>query len=126
MNVEKHIAYWRDGAPIAWRTVPYPRDQGFFTEALFWVHLAVEKALKAHVVKTTLNIPPYTHNLVRLAELAEIVLDENDYDICTRLTKFQGGGRYPGMKEDKEPLAELALRVLNESERIWQLLLRKL
>lgn len=37
---------------------------------LFLAHLALEKTLKAHVCRTTGELAPKTHNLVRLAEMA--------------------------------------------------------
>ena len=38
-------------------------DSGRYIYAVFMCHLAVEKALKALVVKRTENAPPRTHNL---------------------------------------------------------------
>jgi len=37
---------------------------------LFFVHLALEKVVKAHVWRAKQKMPPHIHNLIRLAELA--------------------------------------------------------
>ena len=44
---------------------------------IYLAHLAVEKAFKALVSEITGKAPPKTHNLIRLAELAEIELPED-------------------------------------------------
>src|SRR3989344_144577 len=44
---------------------------------VFFCHLAIEKVLKAIVCKRLNEMPPYTHNLNRLIELAGISVAEN-------------------------------------------------
>jgi len=39
-----------------------------FRHGLFFIHLALEKILKAHVCRNTVDIAPPIHNLARLAE----------------------------------------------------------
>lgn len=46
-------------------------DSRRYMYAVFMCHLAVEKALKALVVKRTGDTPPRTHNLVQLITLAQ-------------------------------------------------------
>ena len=63
---------------------------------LFFCYLVLEKALKAHVVKKTgEEIPPKSHNLIHLAELAEIELMEEDESFLGMLMKYQSESRYP-------------------------------
>lgn len=47
-----------------------------FDWALFLGHLCLEKLLKSKYVKHNNQIPPYTHNLVLLAERNGFILDE--------------------------------------------------
>jgi len=75
INIEKHVAYWRDTATkdlqFAERLIN--RDQEI-AYGLFFVHLSLEKAIKAHVCKQTKQIPPRIHNLLALAKLGEVGL----------------------------------------------------
>ena len=61
--------------------------------------LALEKILKAVFVKRNdNNIPPKVHNLVRLAELSDIKLD-NDQKFCLdKINDFNIQTRYPDYK----------------------------
>jgi HEPN domain-containing protein len=51
-----------------------------FPYALFFGHLALEKALKALVVKTTRAHAPYTHSLMLLAKMTNIEWPESIID----------------------------------------------
>ena len=62
---------------------------------LFFCHLAIEKGLKAHVVKTTGEIPPKSHNLIYLMDLTKLTLCEEDENLLGILMKYQLEGRYP-------------------------------
>jgi len=126
VDIEKHVTYWSDGTLKAFRSVPHLIEHGFVVEALFWTHLAVEKALKAHVTRTTGAVPPYTHNLVRLAELSAVSMNESQKRVCVELTRFQGMGRYPDIRQDKEPDLNHAKQLIAESEHLWRWLLNRL
>lgn len=125
MDVERQIAYWRDGSATALRSVPTLMGGEFWSEALFWTHLAVEKALKAHVVKETRAVPPYIHNLVRLAEIAALPLAPEQIQLCKDLSLYQRLCRY----EDQaipEPDKAVAVRLVEKSEEIRRWLLDRL
>ena len=62
---------------------------------LFFIHLAVEKMLKACVCKSQNKTPPKIHNLLRLAEMAGIKLDDNQERLLTEINGFNLEGRYP-------------------------------
>ena len=62
--------------------------------ALFAAHLAVEKALKAHVIRQTHTMPPKIHNLIRLARIAQIQLDPQREQALRELLAYQLAGRY--------------------------------
>ena len=125
MDVEKQIAYWREGARLASRSVPVLEEGGFWLEALFWTHLCVEKSLKAHVAKTTRDIPPYTHNLVRLAEAASLDLSPGQLQLCEDLSIYQRIARYPDDAVG-EPDGALSQRLLRDAKEFQEWLLKKL
>ena len=95
MDVEKHVEYWRGGALEDWEVGEKLVGEGKTRHGLFFVHLALEKALKALVTRFSGEVPPRSHNLVRLAELAELALDENQLDTLADINQFQIEGRYP-------------------------------
>jgi len=71
-------------------------EPGRYIYAVFMSHLAVEKALKALVVKRTGNAPPRTHNLVQFATLAHPDLTPDDVRFLGRLGSAGVSTRYPG------------------------------
>jgi HEPN domain-containing protein len=95
IDIEKQLAYWRGGAEedmAAGRTLIADKK---YRHGLFFVHLALEKALKALVCRATNETPPRIHNLVRLSELADIHPTQHQLDILAEMNIFNLEGRYP-------------------------------
>jgi HEPN domain-containing protein len=69
-----------------------------YSYALFFGHLAVEKALKAQYVLRREQHAPPLHNLLRLARAAELEVDEPTADKLTTVTAFNLEARYPDFK----------------------------
>ena len=70
--------------------------------ALFFAHLALEKALKALVVKATGDFAPLTHNLVVLAEKTSLEFQESVRIYSVDMNRFSSTdairiqtGRFP-------------------------------
>jgi HEPN domain-containing protein len=68
---------------------------GRYLYVLFCCQQAVEKALKAVIVKRTGELPPRIHNLLRLAETAGIGSSEKQIDLLTKLSGYYIKSRYP-------------------------------
>ena len=51
--------------------------------------------MKAHVTRATKDVPPRTHNLVRLAEVAIIHISEDQRQFMREFDEYQLEGRYP-------------------------------
>lgn len=68
--------------------------------ALFCCQQAVEKALKAVIIARTGKMAPRTHNLPRLAELADVALDELQLDLLANLSTLYNYTRYPDELEE--------------------------
>ncbi|MBI5748545.1 MAG: HEPN domain-containing protein [Nitrospinae bacterium] len=62
---------------------------------VFLCHLAIEKVLKAIVCKKLNEMPPYTHNLNRLIELAGISVDESYQKFINKISLQSVPTRYP-------------------------------
>lgn len=96
LDVEKQIAYWRDSALESWKDAEYNIKGGRIAFGLFATHLAVEKVLKAHVVKNIKKLPPMIHNLISLANLAGLKLTSQQLQLFAELNPLNIEARYPG------------------------------
>ncbi|MGB9887141.1 MAG: HEPN domain-containing protein [Moorellales bacterium] len=63
--------------------------------AIYFAHLAVEKALKAAIVKHVGQPPPKSHNLVLLAKEARLEVGEEAASFLGELNAVAGTARYP-------------------------------
>lgn len=95
MNIEAQVLFWRRSAREDWDAAWELVRSGRTRHGLFFAHLALEKALKAHVCIRTSSVPPRIHNLVRLVQLAQIVVDEMQLDLLAEMNAFNIEGRYP-------------------------------
>jgi len=78
-------------------------DSGRYLYVLFCCQQAVEKALKAIIVKQTDDLPPRLHSLLRLAEIAGIKLEPKREDFLGELSGYYVQTRYP---EEIESLSQ--------------------
>lgn len=95
IDIDKQIAYWQNGAQEDWEVARELIDRGRIRHGLFFVHLALEKALKAHVCRQTRDLAPRIHNLVRLAELAAINASQEQVNTLAEMNALNIEGRYP-------------------------------
>ena len=95
MDIQKQIDYWRNGSEEDVAAAQSLREKGHWRHALFFAHLALEKMIKAHVVKQTGQHPPKIHNLIRLAEIAKIELETEKDQFLRSFGAYQLEGRYP-------------------------------
>lgn len=126
--MEEDIKYWVDLADYDLETAKVMLDSGRYIYVLFMCQQAIEKILKAHVVRTTQKFPPRLHNLVRLLELSELILDEENKKFLEKLNYYYISSRYP---EDRKELAkevnkQLAREYYNNSEELFKWLKTKL
>lgn len=77
-------------------------DTGRYLYVAFLCQQAVEKLLKAIIHEKTGEMPPYTHRLPALVEVAGIVADSKQADLLVKLTRYYIRTRYP---EDRTRLA---------------------
>jgi len=95
VNIEKQIDYWKTGSEEDIEVAAELLEKNRLRYGLFFAHLAIEKILKAHVTKVTKKIPPYIHNLVRLAKIARINLDLERATFLRDFEVYHVEGRYP-------------------------------
>lgn len=91
----KQIEYWKRGAEEDFVVAGELVEKGRYRHGLFFMHLALEKLLKAQVCKQTGALAPKIHNLIRLAELAQLRIPEEMRNSMAKLNEFNLEGRYP-------------------------------
>ncbi|MBI3600544.1 MAG: HEPN domain-containing protein [Nitrospinae bacterium] len=94
-DVEKTVQYWLAGAEYDMDVAVALYEKEKFPYSLFMGHLAVEKLLKALVVKTTREQAPYTHSLALLAGMLPIEFPSETIDKLARFMEFHFEARYP-------------------------------
>ena len=73
-------------------------DDNNYNWSLFIGHIVIERLLKALYVKQHLKHAPFTHNLLRLAELCELELTEEYAEWLDTTTSFNINTRYDDYK----------------------------
>jgi HEPN domain-containing protein len=95
VDIGKVVAHWRAGATEDWEVATDLVQRGRARHGLFFAHLALEKALKAHVCQRTAELAPYIHDLIRLAAAAGLAVEDRRRDILAKMNAYALGGRYP-------------------------------
>lgn len=119
IDIQKQIAYWRDGSNEDLEVAQELVELGRTRHGLFFAHLALEKMLKAHVCRTTGNLAPKIHNLVRLAELTNLPFSKSRQRFLAGFDMYQLEGRYPD-RLPAPPSRDEALQEIQEVEEILQ------
>jgi HEPN domain-containing protein len=99
MKKEDHVTYWKEGSLHDLESAEAIFRSQKYDWCLFVGHLALEKILKAVFVdKNDNNIPPKTHNLIRLAEFSGIELNDDQKFELDTINDFSIQTRYPDYK----------------------------
>lgn len=125
LNVEKQVNQLRDGALEAWDDAAYLIKGKRIWFGLFALHLAVEKALKAHVIKETKDIPPFIHNLPKLAEVANLDLSEKQKNLLADLNPYNIRGRYQESLGSPPPMSEVKT-MMKQAKELFEWLIKSL
>ena len=101
MKLEEHIQYWLDSAEHDWETAKNLYLTGKYDWCLFIGHLVLERILKGIFVQDNNNqLPPKTHNLVKLAENTNLSLSEDQQFLLDEINDFNLEVRYPQYKNE--------------------------
>lgn len=98
LNIEKLKEFWRTEGEEALNVAEHLVEKEDFSYALFFGHLALEKMLKCLYVAKLKDHAPPIHNLVRLARMADLHLDEKTEESLIMITGFNIESRYPDLK----------------------------
>jgi HEPN domain-containing protein len=100
MDHKEIIDYWVTEAEESLIVAEHLFEKRDFSYSLFFGHLAVEKRIKAILVKNGNPQVHRTHNLLRLAKAAQIRLNDAQQSSLVRITAFNLETRYPDYKKE--------------------------
>ena len=94
-DLEKTIQYWQKGARYDLGVADAMFKSNKYPYALFMGHLALEKLLKALVVKKRRAHAPFSHSLPYLAEKSKVKIPERILIKLREFMEFHFEARYP-------------------------------
>lgn len=93
---KKLIEYWKTGSDLDFDSAKAISEKAKKNvQACFFLHLSIEKNLKAYIVFTTGEHAPYIHNLSVLAKKADLELNEAQRGLLVKVNDFNMRCRYP-------------------------------
>lgn len=120
MDKEEIFKYWLDSSERDFELCQSLFESKRYSYSLFFLHLSLEKLLKAMITKRTDIQAPHEHNLVRLAEITSLEFSKEYLDFLSDATTFNIRGRYDDYKNQFYKLAtkEYAEEYINKSKEI--------
>jgi HEPN domain-containing protein len=105
-NINDKIKYWLDLAQYDLDSARVMLNGEKYLYVGFMCHQTIEKVLKAYYTAYRNETPPYTHNLIRLSELADLLsaYDDRQRQIVLSLNPLSIEARYPIQKQELESL----------------------
>lgn len=94
MDKKEILKYWVHSSDEDYKTMGYLLKGRNYSWTLFVGHIVIEKLLKAYYVKVVDINTPYSHDLLRIAEKANLKLSEEQRDFLDMLTGFNIKARY--------------------------------
>ena len=125
MEIQKQLEYWVNTAEEDYKAAELLISNNKILYGLFFCHLCLEKGIKAHVVRYTGNTPPKIHNLAYLVNLTDLLMTEDDKDLCAIMMTYQIEGRYPEYFPNT-PSIEKTTEYLHKTKQLLQWLKMKL
>ena len=107
IEIDKLFNHWINSSDSDYKTMNDLFSTKNYSWALFIGHLVIEKLLKAYYIKTKFEIPPFIHDLRRLAEKADLHLNKENINILDTVTRFNINARYDDYKNNFNKLCTL-------------------
>ncbi len=98
MTKAEVIQFWMESSEKDLKTMHHLYDSGDFMWSLFMGHLVIEKLLKAYYILKKDENYPMLHNLLRIAEKAELELSDDQQTLLSTVTGFNLNARYDDYK----------------------------
>lgn len=119
---------WLQIAEYDLETAKAMLQTGRYLYVAFMCHQSLEKLLKAIISNKKSETPPYTHNLVLLANLTKIKLQNNKINFLATLNPYNIEARYPKTKQNIGKLCNktTASKILKQTKGLFIWLKQKL
>lgn len=98
MTDRDFIKFWINSASEDWKTAEDLLKLKRYHHSLFFCHLAIEKVLKGLIYKTTKNHAAPIHDLLKLAEQAKLIIEQNHQEDLREITSWNIQTRYDSYK----------------------------
>jgi HEPN domain-containing protein len=127
-DVKKVVEYWKINAQRDYDTMRSLFKLKRYPESLFYSHIVLEKILKGLVVENTKEQAPFTHDLVRLEELAKLDLGTEAIAFLKDVNAFNIRAHYPDYKMQffKICTKDFAEDYINKTIKLYKQLCQKL
>jgi HEPN domain-containing protein len=127
IDVEKTVSYWLESVAYDLETGKTLLRSKRYPHALFFGHPAIEKLLKALVVRQTGDHAPFSHSLIVLAGKTALPIPEAIVDQMAEFMEFHTEARYPDAKMEfyQKCTKEFALEKFKELKKVYTWLLKK-
>ncbi len=128
MNQKEIVNYWISEAEESLGVARHLFEKEDYSYALFFGHLAIEKIIKAILAQRLEQQIPRSHNLLRLAQEADIDITDELKHSLIRITTFNLESRYPDYKQEfrRKCTAQFTSKELKRVEEIFVWLKSKL
>jgi HEPN domain-containing protein len=93
--MKKEVKNWLDSATYDLATAESMFQTGRYIYTIFMCQLAIEKTFKAKIEEITGVIPPRSHNLRYLCELAGLKPPQQIFEFISKLNDVSIAARYP-------------------------------
>ncbi len=92
------VKFWRDRAEEDKVTAKTLLEAKRYSASLFFVHLSIEKILKALIIEAIGKAAPYTHDLLSLADVIKLGLSDDQKKLLREINTFNIAARYDDYK----------------------------
>ena len=125
---EKDVKSWLDASSYDLDTAKALLKSRRYLYVLFMCQQSLEKLLKAAITARAGEFPPRIHNLVRLGELTDLKISEEEKNLLERLSLYYLQSRYPPDIQalGKKVTRPIAGAYLDQTETLWKRLKRHL
>jgi len=93
--MRKETENWLSASEYDLITAEHMFQTGRYLYVVFMCHLSIEKSIKAIVHEETEKLPPKSHDLIYLSNLAQIQFPENLLDFIGKVNSASIVTRYP-------------------------------
>jgi len=98
-----------------------------YSASLFFVHLSIEKILKALIIEKTGKAAPFTHDLLSLADATKIELTDDQKKHLREINTFNIAARYDDYKMEfyKKASSDYTEKYFNSADKLYLWLEKK-